>query len=134
LKTIVEEIHLIKEETLLRRVQCLLVERLYKTLEKDIIINMVGQVKPYFVQVFKTILEQPEILLPQQRFYQVPQLPWTTLYEREPRFLRNTTTLLPEVPVVPRFFDLEQRMKMFEEPRFRGVFRTPSERVFNKYL
>jgi hypothetical protein len=126
LKTIVEEIHLIKEETtVLRRVQCLLVERLYKTLEKDVVINMV-LAKPYFVKVFKTILEQQPI----ERIYQ--QLPWTTLYEREPRFLRNTT-ILPEVPVVPRFFDLEQRMKMFEEPRFR-VFRTPSERVFNKYL
>jgi len=130
LKTIVEEIHLIKEETLLRRVKCVLVEKLFKTLEKDVIINMVGHVKPHFVQIFKTILEQPEIVLPQQRFYQ-PTLPWTTLYEQQPRFLRNTT-VLPEV-VAPRFFDLEQRMKMFEEPRMK-IFRSPSELVFNKYL
>jgi len=116
LKCIVEEIHLIKEEHVVRRVQRLLIEnlRFYKTLEKDILINMIN-VKPYFVQVFKTILEQPEFVLPFQ-----------------PRFLRNT--IVPEVtPVVPRFFDLEQRMKMFEEPRFR-VFRSPSELVFNKYL
>jgi len=127
LKTIVEEIHLIKEESVLRRVKCLLVEnlRLFKTLEKDIVINTIN-VKPFFVQLFKTILEQPEIVLPQQRLFQ--QLPWTTVYEQQPRFVRS---IVPEV--TPRFFDLEGRMKMVQEPRFR-VFRTPSERVFNKYL
>jgi len=133
LKCIVEEIHLIKEESLIRRVKCLLVEnlRFYKTLEKDVLINMIN-VKPHFVQLFKTILEQPEILLPQQRFVQ----PWTTTVfeqEQQPRFLRNTT-VVPELPItMPRFFDLEPRMKMFQEPRLR-VFRSPSEYVFNKYL
>jgi len=107
LKTIVEEIQLAKqEECLLRRVKYIFGQknmRFFKMLEKDILLTLIN-VKPLFVQLFKTILEQ-EIVMPLQ--------PWTTTVE-------------------PRLFNLEKEIKMLEfEPR---LFRSQSELLFPKYL
>jgi hypothetical protein len=123
LKTIVEEIQLVKqEECLLHRVKYIFGEknmRLFKTLEKDLILNLVN-VKPYFVQVFKTIIEQEQLVMPRQ--------PWTTL-EQEIVMQRQPWTTVAE----PRLYNLEKQIKMLEigEPR---IFRSPSELLFPKYL
>jgi len=141
LKTVVEEIQLVKlvereEQSIFRRIKYLFGEksmRFFKTLEKDVILSLVN-VKPHFVQLFKTIIEQ-EVVFPRcERI----EKPWNTIQtiiptvfeQQQPRFVVPTTT------VVPRIAELEQQRinKMFEvEPRLR-LFRSPSEIVLPKYF
>jgi malonyl CoA-acyl carrier protein transacylase len=58
LKTIVQEIELVKEESVLRRIKSLFNENMffYKALEKDSILSLINM-KSYFFDFFKTILE-----------------------------------------------------------------------------
>jgi hypothetical protein len=142
LKTIVEEIQLVKQqEHVIRRVKYLFGENnmhFFNALEQDVLLNFVN-VKPYFVQVFKTIIEQEQlqqqILLNNTIYNTLPrQQPWTTYTTTvvEPRM----RVLLPEVntlTTMPRIVELEKKMKMLEvEPRLR-LFRSPSEIVLPTY-
>jgi len=125
LKTIVEEIQLVQEqEQILRRVKYFFGHknvRFYQTIEQDVILaNLVRNVKPHFVQIFKTILEQLEIM---------PCQPWTGINNTivEPRMIRNNV-VFPEF-VMPSTY--EQTLE--QEPRLR-LFRSPSEIVLPKYF
>jgi malonyl CoA-acyl carrier protein transacylase len=59
LKNVVEQIETIKEESILCKLQCLFNENMYfyKALEKDTILSLINM-KSYFFECFKTILEQ----------------------------------------------------------------------------
>jgi len=134
LKTIVEEIQLVQEqEQVLRRVKYFFGHknvRFYQTLEQDVILaNLVRNVKPHFVQLFKTILEQSveQLITPCQ--------PWTGINTNtttivEPRLVRNNNVFLPEQLLVPTIY--EQTL-VEQEPRLR-LFRSPCEIVLPKYF
>jgi len=61
LKNVVEQIELVKEESVLRKMKILFNENMffYKSLEKDTVLGFI-QMKPYFFNLFKTILEQQQ--------------------------------------------------------------------------